>query len=87
MKNWEFVSLSPFEEKQKIWKIFFTTFFLGSSFFFKLTNFFEEKMGQGQSIPEAKYNVAVLGAAGGIGQPLSLLMKQSKYIKSLRLCA
>ena len=35
---------------------------------------------------KAKYNVAVLGAAGGIGQTLSLLMKQSKYIKSLRLC-
>merc|ERR1712072_517299 len=34
---------------------------------------------------KAKYNVAVLGAAGGIGQTLSLLMKQSKYIKSLRL--
>jgi NADPH:quinone reductase-like Zn-dependent oxidoreductase len=35
---------------------------------------------------EAKYTVAVLGAAGGIGQTLSLLMKQNKYIKSLRLC-
>ena len=36
---------------------------------------------------KAQYNVAVLGAAGGIGQTLSLLMKQSKFIKSLRLCA
>ena len=35
---------------------------------------------------KAQYNVAVLGAAGGIGQTLSLLMKQSKFIKSLRLC-
>jgi len=29
--------------------------------------------------------VAVLGAAGGIGQPLSLLMKQSPWVKDLRL--
>ncbi len=35
---------------------------------------------------KAQYNVAVLGAAGGIGQTLSLLMKQSKFIKNLRLC-
>lgn len=33
------------------------------------------------------YNVAVLGAAGGIGQPLSLLLKSqaSHHIQSLRL--
>ncbi|KAL6775832.1 MDH2 [Auxenochlorella protothecoides x Auxenochlorella symbiontica] len=32
-----------------------------------------------------KFNVALLGAAGGIGQPLALLLKQSAYIKELRL--
>jgi malate dehydrogenase len=32
-----------------------------------------------------KFTVAVLGAAGGIGQTLSLLLKQSEMIKSLRL--
>lgn len=32
-----------------------------------------------------KFNVAVLGAAGGIGQPLSLLLKLSPQIKELRL--
>lgn len=32
-----------------------------------------------------KFNVAVLGAAGGIGQPLSLLLKLSSRIKELRL--
>lgn len=31
------------------------------------------------------FNVAVLGAAGGIGQPLSLLMKLSPHVKELRL--
>jgi len=46
------------------------------------------RMGVGPSSEshKAQYNVAVLGAAGGIGQTLSLLMKQSKFIKSLRLC-
>jgi malate dehydrogenase len=33
----------------------------------------------------AAYSVAVLGAAGGIGQPLSLLLKLSKEVTSLRL--
>lgn len=32
-----------------------------------------------------KFNVAVLGAAGGIGQPLSLLLKQSPLINKLSL--
>ena len=32
-----------------------------------------------------KFTVAVLGAAGGIGQTLSLLLKQSPRIKALRL--
>lgn len=32
-----------------------------------------------------EFKVAVLGAAGGIGQPLSLLLKLSKYITTLAL--
>ncbi|CBZ30150.1 malate dehydrogenase [Leishmania mexicana MHOM/GT/2001/U1103] len=31
------------------------------------------------------FRVAVLGAAGGIGQPLSLLLKNNKYVKELKL--
>ena len=31
------------------------------------------------------YKVTVLGAAGGIGQPLSLLLKQSKLVTQLSL--
>lgn len=31
----------------------------------------------------SRYNAAVLGAAGGIGQPLSLLLAQSPYVKKL----
>ena len=31
------------------------------------------------------FKVAVLGAAGGIGQPLALLLKSSKYIHTLSL--
>jgi len=38
-------------------------------------------VGPSSEAHKAKYNVAVLGAAGGIGQTLSLLMKQSKYIR------
>eukprot|EP00924_Labyrinthula_sp_SR-Ha-C_P005457 snap_masked-scaffold_1-processed-gene-32.9-mRNA-1 protein AED:0.02 eAED:0.02 QI:134/1/1/1/1/1/3/42/329 len=34
-------------------------------------------------MPKDKFNVAVLGAAGGIGQPLSLLMKLSEYVSTL----
>jgi malate dehydrogenase len=33
----------------------------------------------------AQFNVAVLGAAGGIGQPLALLLKMSPHIEELRL--
>jgi hypothetical protein len=33
-----------------------------------------------------KYNAAVLGAAGGIGQPLSLLLAMSPYVKKLSTC-
>ncbi|KDD75678.1 lactate/malate dehydrogenase, partial [Helicosporidium sp. ATCC 50920] len=33
----------------------------------------------------SKFNVAILGAAGGIGQPLSLLMKLSPRVRELRL--
>ncbi|KAI3640276.1 hypothetical protein MIR68_001154 [Amoeboaphelidium protococcarum] len=33
----------------------------------------------------SKYKVSVLGASGGIGQPLSLLLKQSPYISHLSL--
>ncbi|KZV23310.1 malate dehydrogenase [Dorcoceras hygrometricum] len=35
--------------------------------------------------PQASYKVAVLGAAGGIGQPLSLLIKMSPLVSSLNL--
>lgn len=35
--------------------------------------------------PQASYKVAVLGAAGGIGQPLALLVKMSPLISSLHL--
>lgn len=37
----------------------------------------------GNSSPPKRYNAAVLGAAGGIGQPLSLLLAQSPYVKKL----
>lgn len=37
------------------------------------------------SSPQRQFNVAVLGAAGGIGQPCSLLMAQSPFVKSLSL--
>lgn len=35
--------------------------------------------------PQASYKVAVLGAAGGIGQPLSLLIKMSPLVSALNL--
>ncbi|PSS07914.1 malate dehydrogenase [Actinidia chinensis var. chinensis] len=35
--------------------------------------------------PEASYKVAILGAAGGIGQPLSLLIKMSPLVSALHL--
>lgn len=35
--------------------------------------------------PQASYKVAVLGAAGGIGQPLSLLIKMSPLVSDLHL--
>ncbi|KAI9117502.1 hypothetical protein K1719_011668 [Acacia pycnantha] len=35
--------------------------------------------------PQASYKVAVLGAAGGIGQPLSLLIKMSPLVSALHL--
>ncbi|VAH09602.1 unnamed protein product [Triticum turgidum subsp. durum] len=38
-----------------------------------------------QILPEASYKVAVLGAAGGIGQPLGLLIKMSPLVSELRL--
>lgn len=34
---------------------------------------------------QAQFKVAVLGAGGGIGQPLSLLMKLSPYVGDLAL--
>lgn len=34
---------------------------------------------------EPTFNVAVLGAAGGIGQPLALLLKSSPSVAELRL--
>ncbi|PSC72606.1 Malate glyoxysomal [Micractinium conductrix] len=40
---------------------------------------------QNTSAPGDGYNVAVLGAAGGIGQPLSLLLKLSSRVRELRL--
>ena len=39
----------------------------------------------GAAATAGAFNVAVLGAAGGIGQPLSLLLKQSPLVGSLRL--
>ncbi|KAK1607757.1 hypothetical protein QYE76_031430 [Lolium multiflorum] len=38
-----------------------------------------------QISPQASYKVAVLGAAGGIGQPLGLLIKMSPLVSELRL--
>ncbi|CAI0431525.1 unnamed protein product [Linum tenue] len=35
--------------------------------------------------PQASYKVAILGAAGGIGQPLALLVKMSPLVSSLNL--
>ncbi|KAJ7543392.1 hypothetical protein O6H91_09G036100 [Diphasiastrum complanatum] len=48
------------------------------------------KVNSNQSSPKgqvraAAYNIAVLGAAGGIGQPLSLLLKMSPLVASLNL--
>uniref|UniRef100_A0A0C9RRM8 malate dehydrogenase n=1 Tax=Wollemia nobilis TaxID=56998 RepID=A0A0C9RRM8_9CONI len=43
------------------------------------------KMKAGQVQASAAYKVAVLGAAGGIGQPLSLLIKMSPLISGLNL--
>ncbi|KAM1238369.1 hypothetical protein ACFX2I_039097 [Malus domestica] len=40
---------------------------------------------QSQFQPQASYKVAVLGAAGGIGQPLALLIKMSPLVSSLHL--
>ncbi|KAM9889904.1 hypothetical protein OXX69_012726, partial [Metschnikowia pulcherrima] len=37
------------------------------------------------SSPSAAYKVAVLGAGGGIGQPLSLLMKLNHKVTDLAL--
>ena len=37
------------------------------------------------SSPQRKMKVAVLGAAGGIGQPMSLLLKLSPYVSELNL--
>lgn len=35
--------------------------------------------------PEGKVNVAVLGASGGIGQPLSMLLKMQQQVGNLAL--
>ncbi|KAJ6826470.1 malate dehydrogenase, chloroplastic-like [Iris pallida] len=42
-------------------------------------------MSTNQLQPQASFKVAVLGAAGGIGQPLSLLIKMSPLISALHL--
>ena len=44
-------------------------------------------MGGKESNTGKRFNVAVLGAAGGIGQPLSLLLSTSPYVKKLSTCA
>ena len=37
------------------------------------------------TVTKSQYSVAVLGAAGGIGQSLSLLLKMNPLISDLRL--
>ncbi|KHN18555.1 Geranylgeranyl diphosphate reductase, chloroplastic [Glycine soja] len=44
-----------------------------------------QKENNHNSQPQASYKVAVLGAAGGIGQPLSLLIKMSPLVSNLHL--
>lgn len=69
------------------------SFETGSSFFSKnaslqasVTPRIVPKAKSGAQIsPEASYKVAVLGAAGGIGQPLGLLIKMSPLVSELRL--
>jgi hypothetical protein len=44
-------------------------------------------MGSEASKPAGKqYSCAVLGAAGGIGQPLALLLASSPHVRKLSLC-
>ncbi|KAB2633529.1 malate dehydrogenase [Pyrus ussuriensis x Pyrus communis] len=45
----------------------------------------DAQMVRSQFQPQASYKVAVLGAAGGIGQPLALLIKMSPLVSSLHL--
>ncbi|XP_009778649.1 malate dehydrogenase, chloroplastic isoform X1 [Nicotiana tabacum] len=46
----------------------------------------KENKGYGNCVqPQASYKVAVLGASGGIGQPLSLLVKMSPLVSELNL--
>ncbi|GAB4860754.1 hypothetical protein Ancab_035917 [Ancistrocladus abbreviatus] len=43
------------------------------------------QMSEYRPTPQASYKVAILGAAGGIGQPLSLLIKMSPLVSALHL--
>ncbi|GAB2269991.1 hypothetical protein Dimus_004906 [Dionaea muscipula] len=43
------------------------------------------QVSQNRLNPQASYKVAILGAAGGIGQPLSLLVKMSPLVSDLHL--
>lgn len=45
----------------------------------------QTSMKAGQAYSSAAYKVAILGAAGGIGQPLSLLVKMSPLVSGLNL--
>eukprot|EP01024_Parvocaulis_polyphysoides_P064468 TRINITY_DN749_c0_g1_i2.p1 TRINITY_DN749_c0_g1~~TRINITY_DN749_c0_g1_i2.p1 ORF type:complete len:382 (-),score=72.89 TRINITY_DN749_c0_g1_i2:169-1314(-) len=56
---------------------YFSRFFLNTA---------ESRFRSGRNDPNAgKMKVAVMGASGGIGQPLSMLLKMSPYIKELNL--
>ncbi|GAB4845472.1 hypothetical protein Ancab_038880 [Ancistrocladus abbreviatus] len=65
--------------------------FLGKESTAALKNVFEPKIeklnqiSQSRLNPQASYKVAILGAAGGIGQPLSLLVKMSPLVSALHL--
>ncbi|WOL09406.1 hypothetical protein Cni_G18159 [Canna indica] len=67
------------------------TSFLGNGRNAKVWESFKPKLGRvdlstkSQLHPQACFKVAVLGAAGGIGQPLSLLIKMSPLVSALHL--
>lgn len=45
----------------------------------------ENKRSQNYIQPQASYKVSILGAAGGIGQPLALLVRTSPLVSALNL--